>query len=127
MRDSLAPIITGYDCSGLVNAYSLQCEIEEREGENGGLLRDGTEVKDILARKIRLSWTMNTVSAAQYAALRAAVPDSGPVSAAVFDPSINDTRTADFYVSLPPFAYVFTPPGLPPMSGAGQTLIMEEA
>ena len=64
MRDSLAPIINGYDCSGLVNAYSLQCEIEEREGENGGLLRDGTEVKDILARKIRLSWTMNTVSAA---------------------------------------------------------------
>ena len=35
MRDLMAPIINGCDCSGLVNAYSLQCDTITREGENG--------------------------------------------------------------------------------------------
>lgn len=126
-RDYYAPIIAGLDCSGIVNAYSMQCEIFERTGDNGGLLRNGTEIKDVLARKIRLSWLMNSVSSAQYAALRAAVPVNGPASVTVFDPSVNNVRTADFYVTLPVFQYAFTPPGAPPMASAGQTLTIEEA
>lgn len=127
MPDPLAPIIGQLDCSGLVNAYSMQCEIIEREGDNGGLLRDGTEIKDILARKVRLSWTMNSITAAQYAALRAAVPDDAPASVTVYDPVANATRTAYFNVTLPTFVYALTPPGLPPVSTAGQTLVLEEA
>ena len=127
MRDPLAPIIAGFDCSGLVNRYSMQCEIVEREGGNGGLLRDGTEVKDILARKIRLSWTLNALSAAQYAALRDAAGVSGAVAATVYDPSADETRTADFYVTLPVFVYAFTPDGWRHMAQAGQALILEEA
>ena len=122
-----APVIGSFDCAGLVNAYSLQCEIVTREGDNGGLLRDGTEVKDILARKVRLSWTLNSMSAAQYAALKAAIPAHDPASVTVYDPYADDTRTANFYVDLPPFVYAFTPPDSAHMSLAGQTLSMEEA
>lgn len=122
-----APVIGALDCSGLVNRFSMQCEIVEREGDNGGLLRNGTQVKDILARKIRLTWTLNSLSSAQYAALRAAVPVSGPVSATVYDPSADESRTADFYVTLPVFVYAFTPDGWRHMAQAGQVLTLEEA
>ena len=126
MRDLMAPIINGYDCSGLVNAYSLKCEPFDREGRNGGTLRDGTEIKDILARKVRLSWAMNSISSAQYAALCAAC-NGDPVSAYVFDPVQNTHRTADFHVTLPSFEFAFWPGNHNPMAYAGPTLTLEEA
>lgn len=126
MRDYMAPIINGFDCSGLVNAYSMQCDTVTREGGNGGILRDGGQIKDILARKIRLSWTMNAVSSARYNALCYAAR-TGRVSAQVFDPTINDFRTADFYVTLPSFRFAFWPENHNPMAYAGETLVLEEA
>lgn len=126
MRDFMAPIINGFDCSGIVNAYSLRCDIINREGENGGLLRDGTQIKDILARKIRLSWTMNSISSAQYNALCYAARE-GTVTATVFDPTVNDFREAWFHVTLPAFQFAFWPENHNPMAYAGETLILEEA
>lgn len=128
MRDLFAPIIGGVDCSGLVNRYSLQCEPFDREGDNGGTLRNGEEIKDVLARKIRLSWTVNSMSSAQYTSLCYAVSGSlnNGVTATVFDPTINETRTAKFHVTLPAWNLAFHPPGMNPMSTAGNALILEE-
>ena len=124
--DPLAPVLHGangdFDCTGIVNRYSMQCEIVERDGGNGGLLLDGRQVKDVLARKVRLSWTLNSLSASDYAALRAALETME--YAEVFDPSANDKRIIECVAEVPPFELAFVDGE--PMSKAGAALVLEE-
>ena len=127
-RDPTAPIIQGFDCSGLVNRYSFQCEPFYAEGDNGGTLLDGSTVHDILAAKVRLSWTMNSLSSAQYAALTNAL-NSGEsldtVNAVFFDPSRNAVRLAKCHVTRPQFQFAFDAGRM--MSFAGPVLTLEES
>lgn len=130
MRDNYAPVIEGFDLSGLVNRYSLQCEQFYVEGDNGGVLLDGSTITDALAAHVRLSWVMNSLSAAQYAALTAALnagesPDT--VRAYVFDPSCNAVRRAKFHVTRPLFQFAFDADAGQMMSFAGGELALEEA
>lgn len=130
-RDQMAPILEkfylGYqylDCSGLVNRYSMRYELVEREGNNGGLLRDGTQVKDVLVRKLRLSWALNSMSATQYARLLEFLTQP-EVYAIVFDPSWGKTRTIQCMVTFPAFEVAFAANG-EAMSKAGAALVLEE-
>ena len=130
MRDPLAPVINGFDLSGIVNRYSLQCDQFYTEGDNGGTLLDGSTVTDVLAAKVRLSWTLNSLSTAQYAALNAALnagtsPDT--VNAYVFDPTIDALRLAQFHVTRPPFNFAFDMNAGKMMSYAGGEIVLQEA
>ena len=124
--DPLAPVLHGshgdFDCTGIVNRYSMQCEIVERDGGNGGLLRDGRQVRDILARKVRLSWTLNSISSPDYAALKAALETMEYVQ--VFDPSVNESRRIECAAEFPAFELAFIDGE--PMSKAGAALVLEE-
>lgn len=128
MRDPMAPTINGYDCSGIVNRYSFRCEPYYENGNNGGMLLDGSTVHDVLAAKVRVSWEMNSLSAEQYAALTNALssgesPDT--VNAYFFDPSCNSIRLAKFHATRPVFNFAFN--NGRPMSFAGAVLSLEEA
>ena len=124
--DPLAPVLHGpdgdFDCTGIVNRYSMQCEIVERDGGNGGLLRDGRQIKDVLARKVRLSWTLNSISSPDYAALKAALETMEYVQ--VFDPSVNESRRIECAAEFPAFELAFVDGE--PMSKAGAALVLEE-
>ena len=125
--DPLAPVLHGsygdFDCTGIVNRYSMQCEIVERDGGNGGLLRDGRQVRDILARKVRLSWTLNSIPASEYAALKTALATME--YARVFDPSAGGVRRIECAAEFPAFELAFVD-GEEPMSKAGAALVLEE-
>ena len=125
--DPLAPVLHGpdgdFDCAGIVNRYSMQCEIVERDGGNGGLLRDGRQIKDVLARKVRLSWTLNSIPASAYAALKAALETMEYVE--VFDPSVCAVRRIECAAEVPAFELAFVN-GEEPMSKAGAALVLEE-
>lgn len=125
--DPLAPVLHGpdgdFDCTGIVNRYSMQCEIVERDGGNGGLLRDGRQIKDVLARKVRLSWTLNSISSSEYAALKAALETMEYVE--VFDPSVCGVRLIECAAEVPAFELAFVD-GEEPMSKAGAALVLEE-
>ena len=128
VRDPLAPVIEGYDLSGIVNPYSFQCTPFYEEGDNGGTLMDGTTIHDILAAKIRLSWTLKALSAQQYADLSAALrsgssPDT--VDAYVFDPTNNIERLARFHITWPAFDFALNTGDF--MAFAGSELVLEEA
>ena len=131
-RDPMAPRIrkpllgsyAEYDLSGLVNRYSMRSELVEREGNNGGLLRNGEQVKDVLARKLRLSWTLNSMPASQYATLTQFLTED-KVYAVVFDPCRNETRLIQCIVTLPAFEVAFVV-NERPMTKAGAALVLEE-
>ena len=128
MRDPLAPVIEGYDLSGIVNKYSFRCAPFYVEGDNDVTLLDGTTVHDTLAAKVRLSWTLNALSAQQYADLSAALrsgPSPDTVDAYVFDPTRNLNIFARFHVSAPEWLYAVDAPA--PMSFADTELVLEEA
>lgn len=123
MRDPLAPVIEGFDLSGLVNRYSFECEpFFTDKGESATML-DGSTVHDVFPLKARFSWALNSLSASQYAALNAALRDT--VSAQIFDPTINAVRSARFHVTRPAFVYNFATQDY--MAAAGSTLILEDA
>lgn len=103
-RDPLAPVIEGFDCSGITDPYSLRCEPFYVDGENGGTLLDGSTVHDILASKTRFSWRLNVMTPAQYADLMAATEGGevlDTVSAYVYDATIDAVRLAKFHVVRP--------------------------
>ncbi|MBR4544997.1 MAG: leucine-rich repeat domain-containing protein [Oscillibacter sp.] len=123
MRDPLAPVIEGFDLSGLVNRYSFECEpFFTDKGESATML-DGSTVHDVFPLKARFSWALNSLSASQYAALNAALRDT--VTAQIFDPTINAVRSARFHVTRPAFVYNFATQDY--MAAAGSTLILEDA
>ena len=114
-----------FNCSGLVNRYSMQAELVDREGNNGGLLRDGTQVKDLLARKLRISWTLNAMTAREFSDLCNALQTME--FATVFDPYASRWRSIVCHVTLPAFDFAFQAPSMPLMMKHGATLILEEA
>lgn len=104
MRDKFAPIIENFDCDGITNPLSFQCERFYTEKGDKTLLLDGTTIHDVFPAKIRLSWKLNVLSTQRYAAFCAALASGSTpdvVSAQVFDPTRNSTRTADFRVTRP--------------------------
>lgn len=104
MRDQFAPIIEGFDCNGIVNPLSFQCERFYTEKGDKTLLLDGTTIHDVFSAKIRLSWKLTVLSVERYAAFCAALASGSTpdvVSAQVFDPTRNSTREADFRVTHP--------------------------
>lgn len=123
MRDPLAPIIEGVDLSGMVNRYSLECEPFFTDRNENATMLDGSTVHDVFPLKARFSWTLNSLSAEQYAALHAALRDT--VSAQIFDPTINAVRSARFHVTPPTFVYNFSTRHY--MSTAGSVLTLEDA
>ena len=123
MRDPLAPIIEGVDLSGIVNRYSFQCEPFFTDRNDTQTMLDGSTVHDVFPLKARFSWTLNVLSAEQYAALNAALRDT--VTAQIFDPTVNAVRSARFHVTRPAFVYNFTTSHY--MSTDGGALILEDA
>lgn len=124
MRDPLAPIIEGVDLSGMVNRYSFECEPFFTDRNEIATMLDGSTVHDGFPVKARFSWALNALSSQQYAALNAACK-SGTVSAQIFDPTINDVRSARFHVTPPTFVYNLTTRHY--MSTAGSVLTLEDA
>lgn len=104
MRDKFAPIIEGFDCDGIVNPLSFQCERFYTEKGDKVLLLDGTTIHNVFPAKIRLSWKLNVLSLERYTAFGAALASGSTpdvVSAQVFDPTRNRTRETDFRVTRP--------------------------
>ena len=103
-RDKFAPVIEGFDCSGITDPYSYRCEPFYVDGENAGTLLDGSTVHDVLASKIRLSWNLTVLTPERYAALNAALEGAevlDTVSAYVYDATCDAVRLASFHVTRP--------------------------
>lgn len=108
MRDPFAPVIIiqagNFDCDGIVNPWSFQCERFYTEKGDSATLLDGTSIHDVFPAKIRLSWTLTVLLLERYTAFctalnSGATPDM--VTAQVFDPTRNNTRQAAFHVTRP--------------------------
>ena len=103
-RDKFAPVIEGFDCSGITDPYSYRCEPFYVDGENAGTLLDGSTVHDVLASKIRLSWNLTVLTPERYAALIAALEGADildTVNALVYDATADAVRLASFHVTRP--------------------------
>ena len=103
-RDKFAPVIEGFDCSGITDPYSYRCEPFYVDGENAGTLLDGSTVHDVLASKIRLSWNLTVLTPERYAALIAALEGADildTVNALVYDATCDAVRLATFHVTRP--------------------------
>lgn len=103
-RDKFAPVIEGFDCSGITDPYSYRCEPFYVDGENAGTLLDGSTVHDVLASKIRLSWNLTVLAPERYAALVAALEGADildTVNALVYDATADAVRLASFHVTRP--------------------------
>lgn len=104
MRDQFAPVIEGFDCDGITSPWSFQCErVFTEKGEKATLL-NGFTIHDVFPAKIRLSWELTVLFVERYTAFCAALASGSTpdvVSAQVFDPTRNVTRTADFRVTRP--------------------------
>lgn len=67
MRPTLT--INGVDCSDKINKYSYTMEYEQREGDNGGIAKDGSNILDILAYKAVITCETNGITGDDLAAL----------------------------------------------------------
>lgn len=128
MRDKFAPIIEGYDCDGITDPWSFQCEPFYEDGGNGGTMMDGTTVQDVLTVKHRFSWELNVLTMARYNALISAI-DSGSepdtVSAIVVAPDTNTRYITTFHVTLPVFRFTLDINGAK-VAVATSPLVLEE-
>lgn len=126
-RDPRAPIIEGFDLSGVVNAFSYSHSCVERTGQSEIQLRDGSKRSDVIAIKSRISWTLNSASSGNYAKLAAIVREHrGRVSVTVWDAAYNTTRIFTAKITMPDWALAFQPPGMQPFSTPEGTLVIEE-
>ena len=112
-------IVDGVDFSAYVNRWQYAVGYDFREGKNGGLMLDGSEPRDLLAIKARVSVTVNDQPGAELAALLSTV-----LTLQYYDPQTNGTRTGTF---KPTVEEVQIPP-VPGSSryGKGFSIIMEE-
>ena len=116
-------IVDGVDFSAYVNRWQYAVGYDFREGKNGGLMLDGSEPRDLLAIKARVSVTVNDQPGAELAALLTAVLKN-EVTLQYYDPQTNGTRTGTF---KPTVEEVQIPP-VPGSSRYGKefSIIMEE-
>ena len=131
-QDPLIPVFyddeTGVkllDCSGIVNRWSFQAGVATRDGGNGGMMRDGSKTIDVLAYKLRHTWTFNAISSMTLGKLHT-LAEMDYVTAEVFDHRQDKRRMGEFMIELPDPAYAFTTPAGQVMFQAGGTLILEE-
>lgn len=99
-------IVDGVDFTTYVNRWQYAVSYDFREGKNGGLMLDGSNPRDLLAIKARVSVTVNDRRGPELAALLGAVLKN-EVQLTYFEPRVNDECTATFKptveeVQLPP-------------------------
>lgn len=88
-------IVDGVDFTAYVNRWQYAVSYVFREGRNGGLMLDGSEPRDLLAIKARVSVTVNDQPGPELAALLAAVLKN-EVQLQYYDPKTNANRTSTF-------------------------------
>lgn len=88
-------IIDGVDFSADFNKYGSSVRYKPREGENGGMMLDGSMRVDVLAWKAVLTLPCNDVTGDRLSALLQATMKA-EVSVTFWDPQLNAQRTAIF-------------------------------
>ena len=129
-RDPLAPTFYNgetkiLDCSDIVIRRSFQPNVAIRENGGEQMMMDGSITRDVLAYKLRDTWTLNNINAATLAQLHA-LAEMDCVTAEVFDHRINETRKGVFIVELTDPAKGAVLPGQGIWYPAGGTLTLEE-
>ena len=131
-RDPLAPVFydeeTGaklLDCSGIVNRRSFQPGVAIRDGSKEEIMMDGSKIRDVLAYKLRDTWTLNIIDAATLAQLHT-FAEMDCVTAEVFDHCKNAVRRSIFMVELTDPAHGTALPDGAIWYQGGGTLTLEE-
>ena len=88
-------IIDGVDFSADFNKYGSSVRYDPREGENGGMMLDGSMMVDILAWKAVLTLPCNDLTGDRLSALLQATLKS-EISVTFLDTKLNAQRTATF-------------------------------
>ena len=88
-------IIDGVDFSADFNKYGSSVRYDPREGENGGMMLDGSMMVDILAWKAVLTLPCNDLTGDRLSALLQATLKA-EISVTFWDPRLNEQRTATF-------------------------------
>ena len=88
-------IIDGVDFSTDFNKYGSSVRYDPREGENGGMMLDGSMMVDILAWKAVLTLPCNDLTGDRLSALLQATLKA-EISVTFWDPRLNEQRTATF-------------------------------
>lgn len=104
--ERLSYIVDGVDFSAYVNRWQYAVRYDYREGKNGGLMLDGSYLRDLLAIKRVVSVTLNDRSGPQLSAFLSAVLKN-EVQLTYFEPADNADRTATFHptveeIQIPP-------------------------
>ena len=102
--------INSVDFSAYAHKRGYEIEYESREGKNSGLLQDGTQVVDLLARKPVITWTLNDLPSDKLAQLLTICEDRY-VSVTYFDARSNADATGVFYPTISKQSLVLTTPG----------------
>lgn len=97
--EKLPYIVDGTDFTALVHKYGYEVSYEFREGENGGLMCSGDELRDLLAVKPVVAVTINDAPTAQISALLAACLKN-EVSLRYFDPRTGAAQTVTMHPTV---------------------------
>ena len=116
-------IVDGVDFTDYVNRWQYAVSYVFREGRNGGLMLDGSEPRDLLAIKARVSVTVNDQPGPELAALLAAVLKN-EVQLHYYDPWIYADRTSTFKPTVEEVQLTPAPGSI--RYGKGFRIIMEE-
>lgn len=102
-------IINAVDFTAYAHKRGYSIEYESREGQNGGVLQDGTLVVDLLARKPVITWALNDLTSDKLAQLLTICEDRY-VSVTYFDTRKNADATAVFHPNVSPQVFALTTP-----------------
>lgn len=103
--------INGIDFSSYVEKNSYLVSYETREGNNGGMMLDGSWTNDIIAFKATVTFTIVGMTAARLAEITSACLDQY-VNLTYLDTRTNSQRTAQFMPSVGTATYAFARHGL---------------
>ena len=92
-------IVDGTDFTDLVHKSGYEVSYEFREGENGGLMCSGDELRDLLAVKPTVTVTVNDAPTAQISALLAACLKN-EVLLRYFDPKLGAAQTVTMHPTV---------------------------
>lgn len=103
--------VNGVDFSPYFNNRSYNVSYSKREGNNGGMLLDGSYKPDVLAFKVTITRELNALNDVQLeTVLSALVADV--VELEFYDPRVHRDRTANFMPSLGGESFAFSRHGL---------------